>query len=366
MPAWCRMFQQTLDGPARGWFDRMPNGCIDNWTNLREAFVERFALRRKCCKDLTKVSKIIRKANKMLPDFKERWTEEMSYIPDVPIVMQISSFMSNSKCPELARRFSDPVLRTLTEMMKRVDDFVKLEEVFKNTELPKGEQPKRGTAAPFRGSRPPRQPYGCGPSRGDAYNRRDNYQPYVPPGKVINMVRENDKELKRKSLHKQAEEWMNGSIVFPSVSTDDVSNGPLIIEAEVDRYLVRRAFVDQGAAVQVMASSPYNIILGRTSLRELRAVSSTVYDMMKFPTPKGISTLCARAEPVYECRWSEQKVAKQEEMKEKAEEQRDAYKGYHQIQMSKEDEEKTAFYTDQGKHCYVKMPSGLKNVGATY
>ncbi|GKD52694.1 hypothetical protein Tco_1281670 [Tanacetum coccineum] len=30
MPVWCQMFQQTLDGPARGWFDRLPNGCIDN------------------------------------------------------------------------------------------------------------------------------------------------------------------------------------------------------------------------------------------------------------------------------------------------------------------------------------------------
>nr|GEV77015.1 reverse transcriptase domain-containing protein [Tanacetum cinerariifolium] len=71
MHVWCKMFQQTLDGPARGWFDRMPNGCIDNWTDLREAFVERFALRRKCCKDPTKVSKIVRKANETLLDFKE-------------------------------------------------------------------------------------------------------------------------------------------------------------------------------------------------------------------------------------------------------------------------------------------------------
>ncbi|GJS19165.1 hypothetical protein Tco_0447797 [Tanacetum coccineum] len=39
---------------------------------------------RKCCKDPTEVSKIVRKANETLPDFKERWTEEMSYIPDVP------------------------------------------------------------------------------------------------------------------------------------------------------------------------------------------------------------------------------------------------------------------------------------------
>ncbi|GJZ10737.1 reverse transcriptase domain-containing protein [Tanacetum coccineum] len=44
----------------------------------------------------------------------------------------------------------------------------------------------------------------------------------------------------------------------------------------------------------------------------------------------------------------------------------DAYKGYHQIQMAEEDEEKMAFYTDQGTYCYTKMPFGLKNAGATY
>ncbi|GKD81232.1 reverse transcriptase domain-containing protein, partial [Tanacetum coccineum] len=44
----------------------------------------------------------------------------------------------------------------------------------------------------------------------------------------------------------------------------------------------------------------------------------------------------------------------------------DAYKGYHQIQMAKDDEEKTAFHTSQGVYCYTKMPFGLKNTGATY
>ncbi|GJR21898.1 reverse transcriptase domain-containing protein [Tanacetum coccineum] len=44
----------------------------------------------------------------------------------------------------------------------------------------------------------------------------------------------------------------------------------------------------------------------------------------------------------------------------------DAYKGYHQIQMAKEDKEKTAFYTDQGTYCYNKMPFVLKNTRATY
>ncbi|GKD28391.1 hypothetical protein Tco_1239169 [Tanacetum coccineum] len=44
----------------------------------------------------------------------------------------------------------------------------------------------------------------------------------------------------------------------------------------------------------------------------------------------------------------------------------DAYKGYHQIQMAKSDEEKMAFHTSHGVYCYTKMPFSLKNVGATY
>ncbi|GKF08734.1 reverse transcriptase domain-containing protein [Tanacetum coccineum] len=44
----------------------------------------------------------------------------------------------------------------------------------------------------------------------------------------------------------------------------------------------------------------------------------------------------------------------------------DAYKGYHQIQMEEEDEEKTTLITNQGIFCYTKMPFGLRNAGATY
>nr|GEU44797.1 reverse transcriptase domain-containing protein [Tanacetum cinerariifolium] len=43
-----------------------------------------------------------------------------------------------------------------------------------------------------------------------------------------------------------------------------------------------------------------------------------------------------------------------------------AYKSYHQIQMVKEDEEKTAFITSQGIFCYTKMPFSLRNAGVTY
>ncbi|KAL5546086.1 hypothetical protein UlMin_005773 [Ulmus minor] len=44
----------------------------------------------------------------------------------------------------------------------------------------------------------------------------------------------------------------------------------------------------------------------------------------------------------------------------------DAYSGYNQIRMHEEDQEHTAFLTNQGLYCYKVMPFGLKNAGATY
>ncbi|GKB41468.1 reverse transcriptase domain-containing protein [Tanacetum coccineum] len=44
----------------------------------------------------------------------------------------------------------------------------------------------------------------------------------------------------------------------------------------------------------------------------------------------------------------------------------DAYKGYHQIKMAKEDENKTTFHAPKGVYYCKKIPFGLKNVRATY
>jgi hypothetical protein len=44
----------------------------------------------------------------------------------------------------------------------------------------------------------------------------------------------------------------------------------------------------------------------------------------------------------------------------------DAYSGYNQIKLKKEDKEKIAFITPYGVFCYQVMLFGLKNAGATY
>ncbi|GJW10826.1 hypothetical protein Tco_1576653 [Tanacetum coccineum] len=91
-------------------------------------------------KSATELPKIpIRRLNESLTTFKERWTVETGFIMGVPKVMKISYFMDSVKSPELAKRFSDKVPTTVNEMMEMLDDFVRSEAAYANTELPKGE-----------------------------------------------------------------------------------------------------------------------------------------------------------------------------------------------------------------------------------
>ncbi|GJZ88437.1 hypothetical protein Tco_0660219 [Tanacetum coccineum] len=108
---------------------------------------------------------------------------------------------------------------------------------------------------------------------------------------------------------------MNIPISFPAISSEDIFEEPLIVEAEVEGYLVRRVYVDEGSSMEKdlhevycgSSSSPYNVILGRPGLKTLRAILSTIHSMMKFPTPKGIATLVTRTVIIAECRRLEKK-----------------------------------------------------------
>ncbi|GJU34056.1 hypothetical protein Tco_1182410 [Tanacetum coccineum] len=52
----------------------------------------------------------------------------------------------------------------------------------------------------------------------------------------------------------------------------------------------------------IKCRSPYNVIIGRTGMRLLRMVGSTIYSMIKFPTNQGIVTMETSREALWECR----------------------------------------------------------------
>ncbi|GKD63304.1 reverse transcriptase domain-containing protein, partial [Tanacetum coccineum] len=187
------------------------------------------------------------------------------------------------------------------------------------------------------------------------------------PAKIINVISVNSVKDKKRKIREVTESWMNIPITFPAVSSDDISEEPLIVEAEVEGYLVRRVYVDEGSSVEVMfehcfenlnprikaglretqtdlvgfagevskplgkieldvcfgngglyrrtsmkfivvrASSSYNTILGRPGLKTLRAIPSIIHAMMKFPTPKGVATMVTRTLIITECKCLEKK-----------------------------------------------------------
>ncbi|GJW49749.1 hypothetical protein Tco_0091100 [Tanacetum coccineum] len=47
----------------------------------------------------------------------------------------------------------------------------------------------------------------------------------------------------------------------------------------------------------VKCHCPYNVILGRTRMRSLGAVASTIHSMIKFPTANGVATMIQASEP---------------------------------------------------------------------
>ncbi|GKC83717.1 hypothetical protein Tco_1139434 [Tanacetum coccineum] len=253
------------------------------------------------------------------------------------------SFAANSgEWPmPLAKRYSDKVPKAVDEIMARLDDFVRSEEAFSSTELPKSEVSeafkKLAGLISKREDRFHRGGYGVDRRRNNRRNTLNNRDgiasyrsqaPYQAPRakltstesrklnhlvkdvrqrgrgntkgrdagkyKVINMIRSWTKDRKRKSVERD-KIWMKTPIVFLPVSLEDASNEPLVIEAVMEGYLVCRVYVDQGASVE-------NEVENSSS-----GFFSTIYSMVKFPTSRGVATLVTQTMIISECQRLEKK-----------------------------------------------------------
>ncbi|GJY20664.1 hypothetical protein Tco_0393230 [Tanacetum coccineum] len=151
-------------------------------------------------------------------------------------------------------------------------------------------------------------------------------------------------------------------IAFPAILGSSLTNATIILEGAIEGYHIRRIYVDRGSSSEIMydhcfksfganiksklrkanapligfsckiyhplglidlrvtmgepgnsktvllefaivqCCSPYNVIIGRTRMRSLRAVGSTIYSMIKFLTDKGVATMKTSKEALWECK----------------------------------------------------------------
>ncbi|GKC74452.1 reverse transcriptase domain-containing protein [Tanacetum coccineum] len=182
-------------------------------------------------------------------------------------------------------------------------------------------------------------------------------------GTIIGMISGN---TSKKRPHKQSEQWSSNEISFPSMLGCQLADSPIILEALIEGFLVQRIYVNGGSSSEVMyehcfrnlgaetkaklkesrtplvgfsgevsypirtinisvtmgeperlrtipmefviikSHSPYNVILGRTGLRSLGVVASTIHSMIKFPTSNGIAMMTTKREILKECQRMEE------------------------------------------------------------
>nr|GEW81032.1 hypothetical protein [Tanacetum cinerariifolium] len=325
-----------------------------------------------CDKYPTEILKIIRRANETLPNFKERWVSESNAIPNVSELMQISSFMSSHKCLELSKRFLDNISMTVDEMFKRVDDYLLSEEAFRNTELPKGEFQRKEALAQWaqRNDRHQWLPYGnhrCRSEHRHTFRAQEHHAPYRPPqcpNQEFRRPRENKAVLTLDSListpsrdlsHRAStapattntvggdEKWMNVPITLPPVLARVLSEKALVVEAEVEGYLVRRIHIDKKASGEIMFEHCFNML--HPSTRARRVGKKQAAELPREIKPR---------EKVDES-WRMSIDFKNINAA--------CLKDYYPLP---DIDIKIESVIDQGTYCYTKMPFGLKNTRAMY
>ncbi|GKE27895.1 reverse transcriptase domain-containing protein [Tanacetum coccineum] len=100
MPTWCHMFNSTLIGNARVWFNKLPKESIDSYEDLRAAFRENYRQQTKHIKDPVEIHHIKQRDGESTEDFMEKYKEEVLDAEGAPECMKISGFMHGITHPE--------------------------------------------------------------------------------------------------------------------------------------------------------------------------------------------------------------------------------------------------------------------------
>ncbi|GJU87030.1 reverse transcriptase domain-containing protein [Tanacetum coccineum] len=125
MPTWCHMFNSTLTGNARVWFDDLPPESIDSYDDLKKAFLENYLQQKKCIKDPIEIHNIKQREGESTEDFVKRYKLESRDVKGAPECMRISGFVHGITNPELIKRLHDKITKTVDEMIRVTTSFLR-------------------------------------------------------------------------------------------------------------------------------------------------------------------------------------------------------------------------------------------------
>ncbi|GKD20818.1 reverse transcriptase domain-containing protein [Tanacetum coccineum] len=273
------MFNFTLIGAARVWFDELPPESIDGYKGLKAAFLANFMQQKKYVKDPVEIHNIKQRDGETIEEFMERFKIETGHLKGAPECIRIFGFMHGVNNPELTKRLNKYVPKTMEEMMTATTTFIQGETTVAS---------KKKVHTPWKSQ--------------DQSKRHTSER-----------LRKQIEEL-RMTRQKVTQSFTRvKEIMFPPLTANKGMEGPLVIEAEIGGHAVHRMYVDGGSSMElkllvtigdaehsmkawtnfmiVRSLSPYNGIIRRPGIREIQAVPSTAHGMLKFPVNGRIVTI---------------------------------------------------------------------------
>nr|GEU72701.1 reverse transcriptase domain-containing protein [Tanacetum cinerariifolium] len=328
MPTWCHMFNSTLTGSVRVWFDDLPPESVDSYDDLKEAFLANFRQQKKCIKDPVEIYHIKQIEGESTEDSVRRFKIESRDVKGAPEVkrgvaagnQERKKSFSPWKQQEAGHKqnFKKGGFKNQHMLEQRHGKFTLL-----------SESPKEIMAL-----------------------EKGKFK--TPPPMTTPVEKRNSNKF---SVTKVARQRITQSfspdpdILFPPLEEEEGTEGPMIIEAEIRGHFIHRMYVDGGLASEILyehcfnrlrpeiknqmvpatapsigfsgeiiwplgkisllvkigddehststwmnfvivrSSSPYNEIIGRTGVRKIQTVPSIAHGMLKFPIAGGILTL---------------------------------------------------------------------------
>nr|GEU96640.1 reverse transcriptase domain-containing protein [Tanacetum cinerariifolium] len=347
MPTWCHMFNSTLIGAAKVWFDELPLESIDGYKDLKAAFLTYFMQQKKYVKDPVEIHNIKQRDGETIEDFIKRFKAETERIKGAPECMRIFGFMHGVNNPELTKRLNEHVPKTMEEMMITTTTFIRGKAAAASKK--KGrvswkaqDQSKSNKFCDFHNDK--------GHSTDEWMQLKKHIEELVRKIshliKEIKQGRDQSKTGKKETTVKDkpaaiymVQSWQRTvkqkvtqsfervkEIVFTPLAASNGTEGPLVIEAEMGGHMIHRMYIDSATTsltgfsgetiwplgqlrllviigdathstrawmnfMIVHSFSPYNGIIGRSGLRAIQAVPSTVHGIIKFPVEGGIVTI---------------------------------------------------------------------------
>ncbi|GJW08061.1 reverse transcriptase domain-containing protein [Tanacetum coccineum] len=278
-PTWCHIFNSTLTGNARVWFDKLPRESIDSYADLRTAFRENYLQQIKHIKDLVEIHHIKQRDGESTKGFMKRYKAETLDVEGAPKYMKISRFMHDITHPELIKCLYEKIPRSMDEMYRVTTSFLQGEVAAFSHSSKKApvpwKQPEGGNKPNFKKgfknmqrsdrkpdrfsllTKTPKEIFALekGKFKAPSPMLRKQIDEMIKSGKLSQFIKELKQNDKPKRVAKQrvTQSFSPETVIsFPPLGDEDGTEGPMIVEAEIGGHFVHRIYVDGGASSEIL------------------------------------------------------------------------------------------------------------------